>query len=106
PLIGFFANTLALRVAAPPAASFTALLDTVRGAALAAYAHPDLPFEKLVEDLHLAPTPGRTPLFQVMVGEWRAPWAELALAGVTVEPYDLPPGAAKFDLNLRLAPAA
>ena len=67
PLIGLFVNTLVLRVSADRRSSFTDLLDQVRDTALGAFAHQDLPFEKLVEALEPERELDRTPLFQVLL---------------------------------------
>jgi amino acid adenylation domain-containing protein len=100
-LIGLFANTFPLRVQITAAAGFHALLRDVRQTALAAYSCQDLPFEKLVDDLHVARLPGRSPLFQVLVGLWSAPLAELDLTGVSARRLDCDLQAAKLDLSLR-----
>jgi amino acid adenylation domain-containing protein len=66
-LIGFFINTLVLRTDLGREPSFGALLDRVRETTLGAYTHADVPFEKLLETLHLPRDPSRTPLFQILL---------------------------------------
>ncbi len=108
-LIGFFANTLALRAQIPglPAGepTFAGLLAVVREAALSAYGHQDLPFERLVEELAPERSLARTPLFQVMFLLHGTPVEEGELAGLTLAPFGslaTVERAAKFDLTLEL----
>ncbi|MEO5726492.1 MAG: amino acid adenylation domain-containing protein, partial [Byssovorax sp.] len=103
PLIGFFVNTLVLRSDLSQGPTFLELLAQVREAALGAYAHQDVPFEKLVEALGAARDLGRTPLFQVMFALQNAPMGELALPGLRLAPMPIDTASAKFDLTLTLA---
>ncbi len=102
-LIGFFVNTLVLRVDCAGDPSFDGLLARVRRSALGAYAHQDLPFEKLVEELRPQRDASRTPLFQLMFALQSAPPGQLALPGVVVEPIALESTDAKFDMSLSFA---
>ncbi|HEX3531511.1 MAG TPA: non-ribosomal peptide synthase/polyketide synthase, partial [Thermoanaerobaculia bacterium] len=104
-LIGFFVNTLVLRPDLSAAPRFTELVSRVRREALAAYAHQDLPFEKLVEDLAPERSLAHTPLFQVMVAWQNAATGALALPGLRLVPLDRLDKVAKFDLSLSLSEA-
>jgi amino acid adenylation domain-containing protein len=105
-LIGFFVNSLALRSRLEgDDPRFLELLGRSRAAALAAYAHQDLPFEKLVEELRVERSLQHAPVFQTMLGLQNVPAAELALPGLTLAPVPLAPGAAKFDLSLTFVEA-
>jgi aspartate racemase len=99
-LIGFFVNTLALRTYLSGNPSFQELLGRVREVALGAYAHQDLPFEKLVEELQPERDRSRTPLFQVMFVLQNTPTSALELPGLTVNSLNIDSGTAKFDLTL------
>ena len=101
-LIGFFVNTLVLRGDVRGNPSFRELLGRVRETALGAYAHQDLPFEKLVEELQPARDMSRSPLFQVMFSLHNAPGSALELPGLTLSAIATGGGVAKFDLGLDL----
>jgi hypothetical protein len=101
-LIGFFVNTLVLRIEMAGEPTFRELLAQVRDVALDAYAHQDLPFEKLVEELKPERDPSRSPLIQVMFVLQNAPGGELMLPGLEVSAQDLDTSTAKFDLTLEL----
>ena len=99
-LIGFFVNTLVLRAELSGDPGFAGILDRMRARALGAYAHQDLPFEKLVSEIVHERRTDRTPLFQVLLIVEEAPLAGLALSGLGAELLDVPPETAKFDLTL------
>ena len=101
-LIGFFANTLALRINLANHPSFQELLLKVKEICLDAYSHQDLPFEKLVEELQPERTLSHSPIFQVMFVFQNTPQETIKLADLTIEPINLKTQTAKFDLTLSL----
>ena len=105
-LIGFFVNTLVLRADLSGTPTFRDLLGRVRRAALDAYSHQDLPFEKLVEELHPQRDPARNALFQVMFVLQNAPVSEMERAGLRFTPQVLDNETAKFDLTLTVEETA
>jgi amino acid adenylation domain-containing protein len=101
-LIGFFVNTLALRSNLAGNPTFRELLARVRETTLGAYAHQDLPFERLVEALQPERDLRYTPLFQVVFVLQNAPLPTLDLAGLTIAPVAITNQTAKFDLTLMM----
>ncbi|MEW5928738.1 MAG: amino acid adenylation domain-containing protein [Gemmatimonadota bacterium] len=99
-LVGFFVNTLALRADLSGDPGFRELVRRAKRGTLDAYAHQDLPFEKLVEELHPERALDRNPVFQVLFALQNAPAAELELPGVAASPLPTGSFAAKFDLSL------
>jgi len=102
-LIGFFANTLVLRSSLAGSPTFRELLGRVREVTLGAYAHQDIPFEKIVEELHPDRDPGRNPFFQVMFVLQNARAGDVGFAGVDVTPIETETGTARFDLSLAMS---
>ncbi|MBS2532138.1 amino acid adenylation domain-containing protein [Catenulispora sp. NF23] len=103
PLIGLFFNAVVLRTEVPRAATFRDVLRNVRRTVLDMYAHQDVPFEKLVEELRPARELGRTPLFQVWFEMDNTPESTVDLPGVTAQELEVPLVAAKFDVSVSLA---
>ncbi|MFO0760431.1 MAG: amino acid adenylation domain-containing protein [Byssovorax sp.] len=101
-LIGFFLNTLVLRVKVGEEASFRDLLKSVRTTCLEAYAHQDMPFERLVAELLPVRDQSRSPLFQVMFTLQNTPDSGVSLEGLTIEGLTIETATAKFDLTLTL----
>lgn len=102
-LIGFFINTLVLRTDLSGNPSFQELLKRIRKVALWGYAHQDLPFEKLVEELQPQRDLSYNPLFQAMFILQNAPIpTAVSLPGLTLSPLELDSGTSKFDLKLSL----
>ncbi|MES9542261.1 amino acid adenylation domain-containing protein [Actinomadura sp. NPDC000600] len=101
-LVGMFVNMLVLRTDTSGDPSFRELVGRVKETDLAAYAHQDLPFERLVEVLNPARSMARHPLFQVVLSFQNNPEARLELDGLTGGAEPLAAGAAKYDLSLYL----
>ncbi|MEV6399594.1 amino acid adenylation domain-containing protein [Streptomyces sp. NPDC051907] len=101
-LVGLFVNTLVLRTDVSGDPTFRELLERVRAADLAAYAHQDLPFEALVDALAPTRSLARHPLFQTMLTLHNQPETAVRLAGVQSEPLLIATGTAKADLAFEL----
>ena len=99
-LVGFFVNTLPLRVQVMPHARFRELLEQVREAALGAYGHQDLPFEKLVAELAPERDLSRQPIVQVLFSLQNMSLREPQLGSVTFTSMGLDHRTSRFDLSL------
>ena len=100
PLIGLFVNTLVLRTDLSGNPDFLEILRRVRETALAAHAHQEMPFERLVKELTPERSLNRSPLVQVLFAQY-APVGSLELPGLAVTASQIRAGAAKFELTLR-----
>ncbi|MFJ2213529.1 amino acid adenylation domain-containing protein [Streptomyces sp. NPDC101062] len=101
-MMGFFVNTLAIRVDLSGTPTGAAMLHRVRGALRGALRHCDLPFERVVELVNPPRSPAYSPLFQTMFAWVPSLRGLLELPGVETEPLDIPYAPAKFDLVLAL----
>ncbi|HEX2207305.1 MAG TPA: amino acid adenylation domain-containing protein [Longimicrobium sp.] len=102
PVVGLFVNTLALRTDLSGNPTFRELVRRVRETTVDGYAHQDLPFERLVDELRVERSLDRGALFQVMFSFDAASGPALALPGVAVRERGVPHRTAKFDLTLNL----
>src|SRR6185503_6028377 len=100
---GLFINAVALRTDLSGGPTFAELLKRVREVTLGAYAHQDLPFEKLVDHLHVERDMSRSPLFQIMFLFQNAPLSPLELPGITLTPLEYYSGAVAYDLMISIS---
>ena len=101
-LVGYLANTLAMRADLAGNPTFREALRRVRETALAAFQHQEMPFERLVEELNPPRNTSRHPLFQVLFTLQNAPWPKVRLANLSISHVPLDSQTAKFDLWLSL----
>ena len=105
-LIGFFVNTLVLRTDLAGDPQFGEIVARVRKTALDAFAHQDLPYERLVERLEPERRWGKSPLFNMMFVLQNAPDSTLTLEGLQMQPLAAGASTAKFDLTLTMQESA
>ena len=101
-LIGFFINNLVMRTDVSGDPRVGELLARVKGVALEAYDHQDLPFDKLVEELHPDRDHARNPIFQVALDVQNAARKELRLSGLALTPIETEVKVARFDLEIHV----
>lgn len=101
-VVGFFVNSLPLRVQVDASRSFADLLRAVRDAAIAAYAHQDLPFDRLVEELHPVRDLSHAPVFQTVFALQDITVADLAPAELQVAGVDVPAPTSSVDLSVEV----
>src|SRR6185503_17597577 len=105
-LIGFFVNTLPLRTNLSGNRTFRQVLEHVKEVTLGAYAHQDLPFEKMIEELQPERDVAYSPIFQVMFDMQNAPSESLTLNGLTITRFPLKKQTSKFDFTLYVTETA
>jgi len=99
-LIGFFVNSLALRIRVDAASTFRDLLQRVRRTTLDAYQHQDVPFERLVQELSVERSRSVTPIVQVVFALQNTPGGRQTLDGLQIEPIAAEETAVRFDLEV------
>ncbi|WP_043820749.1 condensation domain-containing protein, partial [Rubrivivax gelatinosus] len=102
PLIGFFVNTLALRVPVHGEQTLAQLLQHVKDVALQAYEHADVPFEQVVEAVQPQRSMAHSPVFQVTLALDEATHRQLSLPGLSTQVLHIERGGTPFDLSLSL----
>ncbi|MFD6395686.1 non-ribosomal peptide synthase/polyketide synthase [Nocardia sp. NPDC060249] len=101
-LVGMFVNTLVLRTAVDAGAGFSELLAEVRAADLRAFAHADLPFERLVDELNPVRSTAYSPIVQVMLAFEHREDTTIELPGLRIDEFALPAATTQFDLSLAI----
>ncbi|QKV74658.1 condensation domain-containing protein [Amycolatopsis sp. Hca4] len=105
-MVGSFVNTLPMRVELTGEPTFRELLRRCRQEAVDGYAHQDVPFEKIIEEINPErEASAHTPLIRHMLGLHNTPWQELRVPGLAVDILTLDTGKARFDLEFELTPA-
>ncbi|MDP4179537.1 MAG: condensation domain-containing protein, partial [Bacillota bacterium] len=100
PIIGFFTNNLVLRTVFSSDDSFSMLLKNVREVTLKAYENQDIPFERLVDELHVARDMSRNPIFQILFGLHNVPTTNAEFTGINMSTINIDSGFSRFDLSV------
>ncbi|MGB8255052.1 MAG: amino acid adenylation domain-containing protein, partial [Pseudonocardiaceae bacterium] len=103
-LVGFFVNTVVLRSWVEPTQPFGEFLAAVRETVLEAFAHDEVPFDRLVEELRAERDPSRTPLVQAMVVLQQEMVHPREIGGLRITEHDLPRTSSRFDLVVEFLP--
>ncbi|WP_372641977.1 amino acid adenylation domain-containing protein [Hyphomicrobium sp.] len=103
-VVGTFVNTLVLRVDLSGDPTFSELLGRVRTTALDSFAHQDMPFDKLVQEISYSRDTSRAPLVQVLFNMLNAPMYGIELDGIQWEPVLIDRGGAQFEISLSVDP--
>ncbi|MGH3616015.1 MAG: amino acid adenylation domain-containing protein, partial [Pseudonocardia sp.] len=103
-LVGFFVNTVVLRSRVQPSQPFGDFLGAVRETVLEAFAHDEVPFDRLIEELRPERDSSRTPLVQAMVVLQQEMVPPREIAGLRITEHDLPRPSARFDLVVEFLP--
>jgi non-ribosomal peptide synthetase component F len=106
PLIGFFVNMLPIRTDLSGNPRFRYLLRRVKESVVGAFAHQEMPFEKLVEEIQPERELGQMPLFNITFGVQNAPVEEVRLSGLEISPVATEQESARFDLTLWITEGA
>jgi amino acid adenylation domain-containing protein len=105
-VIGFFVNTLGIRTRVDPGRSFADVLRSVRDECIGAYSHQDLPFDRLVEELHPVRDLTHAPVFQTVFALQDIPVPDITLPGLKVTGVNVPTVSSGFDMSLEVSESA
>ncbi|SHL87069.1 non-ribosomal peptide synthetase [Mucilaginibacter sp. OK098] len=105
-LIGFFINVVVYRVDLENTDTFLSLIDQVRQLAFEAYAHQDVPFDQLIDEIQPERDLSHSPVFQVAFDMQNMPMPALEISGLKISPMEVKRSIAKYDLSLSMEETA